>query len=187
MNTLKTIQILIFVIVSLFIIYVSRKSLKKIKSHGFYRFFAFEFTAILVIINIPYWFENPFSLLQIISWIFLFLSIIVVTLGFQLLWQKGGNKKREFESANFKFEDTENLINTGIYKYIRHPMYSSLILLSLGVLFKNITLLGIILFVLVNVFVFHTAMAEEREDIIFFGNIYKEYMKKTKMFIPFVF
>ena len=181
------IQIIIFFIASLFMIYISRKSLQNKKSHGFYRFFAFESVIILVIINIPYWFANPFSLLQIMSWFFLSLSLLVVIQGFYLLWKKGGTKRRKFDSANFNFENTENLINTGIYKFIRHPMYSSLILGSLGVLFKNISLSGIVLILLVNIFVFLTAKIEEEENISFFGKAYIEYMKTTKMFIPFTY
>ena len=37
------------------------------------------------------------------------------------------------------------------------------------------------------VFLVFTARADESECIQFFGSAYNEYMKKTKMFIPFVF
>ncbi|MGA3084269.1 MAG: hypothetical protein ABSE95_05690 [Thermodesulfobacteriota bacterium] len=63
---------IIFAVVSLGIIFISWKSLARPRSHGFYRFFAFELLLILFLINVNYWFENRFSLLQLISWFFLF-------------------------------------------------------------------------------------------------------------------
>lgn len=84
-------------------------------------------------------------------------------------------------------EDTSSLITTGFYKYIRHPLYLSLILLGFGVLAKNPGLIQWI-FALINfIALILTAKVEEKEMILKFGNDYKEYMKKSKMFIPFIF
>lgn len=84
-------------------------------------------------------------------------------------------------------EDTSSLITTGLFKYIRHPLYLSLILLGFGILAKNAGLIQWI-FSLINFFsMILTAKVEEKEMILKFGDDYKEYMKKTKMFIPFIF
>ncbi|MCW8811066.1 MAG: isoprenylcysteine carboxylmethyltransferase family protein [Ignavibacteriaceae bacterium] len=187
MNTLLIIQISVFVIVSIFLIVISWQYLYSPTHHGFYRFFAFEYIVILVIINAPFWFLNPFSLLQIISWLFLVLSLFVVLPGFYILKKKGEYKKRNIKSANYEFEDTVNLVDTGIYKYIRHPMYSSLLLLVVGALFKNLTIIGIVLTILAVIFITLTAKIEERENLSFFGSAYKEYMKKTRMFFPYLY
>ena len=37
----------------------------------------------------------------------------------------------------FKFEKTTELVTSGIFKYIRHPLYSSLIFLTWGIYFKH--------------------------------------------------
>jgi len=187
MNSLVIIQISIFIIISILIILVSFQSLLNPKSHGFYRFFVFETVIILVIINIPYWFINPFSLLHIISWFLLILSLIVVIQGFYLLLKKGGSKKRELDSENYEFENTVNLVETGIYKYIRHPLYCSLVIGAWGVLLKNITFYGIVLAVIVTLFAIAAAKVEEKENILFFGSAYEDYMKKTKMLIPYLY
>lgn len=187
MNTLMIIQISVFVIATFFLIIISWRSLHNPAHHGFYRFFAFEYIVILVILNVPFWFLNPLSLLQIISWLFLFLSLFVVLPGFYLLRRKGDYKSRDRDSANYEFEDTMNLVDTGIYKYIRHPMYSSLILLAVGALFKNVSFIGVVMTILIITFVIVTAKIEERENIIFFGRVYKDYMKKTKMFLPYIY
>jgi protein-S-isoprenylcysteine O-methyltransferase Ste14 len=51
---------------------------------------------------------------------------------------------------------------------------------------KDPTIPAIILGVINLLSVFFTALAEEKEMIEKFGEPYKEYMKETKMFIPFI-
>jgi hypothetical protein len=40
------------------------------------------------------------------------------------------------------FEKTTQLVTTGVFKYIRHPLYSSLLLLAWGVFFKHPSWVG---------------------------------------------
>ena len=187
MNLLTTIQTVVFISGTIFIIFISRKSLLNFRVHGFYRFFVFEFTLALVLLNIPNWFTNPFSLLQLISWVLLLISIYLIIQSVMLLKKIGAIKKREEVSANFNFENTANLVKVGVYKYIRHPMYGSLLFLSTGALFKNISVVTITISIITFVFLILTAKVEEKENINFFGYSYLEYMKETKMFIPHIF
>jgi protein-S-isoprenylcysteine O-methyltransferase Ste14 len=180
------VQITIFIVGTSFLVYISKNSLLSFKEHGFYRFFVFEFCLALILLNIPYWFVNSFSPLQIISWIFLIISIYFVFQSFYSLKKRGGNKERENKSANFNFENTSNLVKDGVYKYIRHPMYSSLLFLCLGAFLKNISVYSTLLTAFAILFLIITAKTEEKEDINFFGSSYSEYMKETKMFIPFI-
>jgi protein-S-isoprenylcysteine O-methyltransferase Ste14 len=94
-------------------------------------------------------------------------------------------KSREGNTL-FQFEKTTELIETGIYKYIRHPLYSSLIFLTWGIFFKNTTLELFIVSLISNVFLYLTAITEEKENITYFGEKYKDYMKRSKMFVPFI-
>jgi len=181
------IYIVVILIVLFALFLISLKSLRKRNSHGFYRFFVFEGTALIILINLPYWFENPLSLLQIISWCFLLISIILVWRSSSGLHNAGGGGKREGNDINFKFENTVNLVESGIYKYIRHPMYGSLLFLTLGALFKHITIYTVTLSALILIFLSSTAKAEEKENVGFFGDQYSRYMKKTKRFIPFIY
>ncbi len=130
---------------------------------------------------------NPFSLRQIISWILLLVSIYLVLQSISSLKKFGGSEKREDVSANYKFENTVNLVKDNVYKYIRHPMYSSLLFLSLGTLLKNISVFTILLTVIIILFLVLTAKTEEKENIDFFGNSYVDYIRETKMFVPYVF
>lgn len=83
-------------------------------------------------------------------------------------------------------EDTTSLIVTGLFKYIRHPLYLSLILGGFGVLAKNDGYIQWILALINLISMIITAKVEEKEMIRKFGDEYLVYMKKTKMFIPFI-
>jgi len=187
MNILSIIQILVFVLGSILIFYISRRSLLNFKVHGSYRFFVFEFTLALVLFNIPHWFDSPFSVQQIISWILLLYSGLLLIQSIYFFKKYGGSREKRKDSVNLDFENTVPLIQEGIYKYVRHPMYGSLLFLALGAMFKYISIITIFLAVLISVFVFFTAIVEEKENLEFFGSGYKDYMKKTKMFIPYIF
>jgi protein-S-isoprenylcysteine O-methyltransferase Ste14 len=95
--------------------------------------------------------------------------------------------RREAEPQLLAFENTSTLVTTGIYRYIRHPLYSSLLFLTWGIFFKSITWLGILLAVAATLFLFATALAAEAECVRFFGAPYQEYMKRSKRFVPFIF
>lgn len=186
MIPLYIIQSVLFIAGTIFLILVSYESLRNIKVHGFYRFFVFEATLALVVLNIPWWFTNSFSFLQIISWVILSVSILYLLQSIYFIKKYGGLKKRENYTSNFEFENTIHLVKEGIYKYIRHPMYGSLLLLSLGTMLKHITLLTVLLALVSSVFLILTARTEEKENKKFFGSDYDEYIKRTKMFIPFI-
>ena len=87
----------------------------------------------------------------------------------------------------YKFEKTTELVDTGIFKYIRHPLYSSLLFLTWGIYLKNTSNELLIVSLLSTIFLFLTAKFDENECIKYFGEKYKEYRKRSKMFIPFLF
>ena len=127
-------KLIIFGVVSMVLAYVSRDCLRAPRSHGFYRFFAWEFILGLFLLNVEYWFDDPFSLHQIIAWTMLVLSAILVIDGVRLLREIGKpDRTRKDDSATIAFEKTTTLVEVGAYKYIRHPLYSSLLLLTWGI------------------------------------------------------
>jgi len=176
----------IFIIISIFLTVFSWRSLRNPRCHGFYRFFVFEALLVLILLNIPFWFKNPLTLLQVVSWILLFFSVFLVVLGFYLLRKFGGYKARENSSETHAFEDTASLVTDGIYKYIRHPLYSSLLFLAWGAYLKHISVWGTIAVLLTTASLLATARIEERENLLAFGSEYSTYKRKTKMFIPYL-
>jgi len=180
-------KIILFVLTSVAIIWVSRSSLRDFRSHGFYRFFSWEIILLLFLMNMSYWFVDPFKLTQIFSWLFLTISLILIVQGVRLFRQKGSIDQTRTSPALVGVEKTTELVTTGVYHYIRHPFYSSLLFLGWGILLKNVTWIGILLAVVNTVFLILTARVEEGENIQYFGDQYQVYMKQTKMFVPFVF
>lgn len=180
-------QLLAFAIVSAFLIYVSRKSLFRPRSHGFPRFFAWEAILALVLLNAPHWTEDLFSVHQLVSWLFLLISIFLVVHGVHLLKVIGKPNQNRSDAELLAFERTSDLVTVGAYKYIRHPLYSSLLFLSWGVFLKHPSLLGLFLVLVASFFLLLTAKNDESECLRHFGEAYQAYMRGTKKFIPFLF
>lgn len=79
---------------------------------------------------------------------------------------------------------TGTLVETGLYKYIRHPQYTGLLLLSFGMMIEWATLPLLILYPVMIYMYVRLAKKEEEDMIDEFGSAYQDYMKRTKMFIP---
>jgi protein-S-isoprenylcysteine O-methyltransferase Ste14 len=172
-------KVVIFAVVSVAIVFVSWTSLRNPRPYGFFRFFVFESILALILLNLEHWFSDPFSTLQIVSWLLLLSSLTLAVHGFYLLHVIGRPKSG--------IENTTTLVKQGAYKYIRHPLYSSLLLLGWGVFFKAPSLLSGILVMTTSAFLVATAKVEEAENLHRFGADYAGYKKTTKMFIPFLF
>ena len=179
-------KLIVFGILSLPVILISWRTLFSIRSHGFYRFFSWECILWLLVSNFSYWFENPLGISQIISWVFLFYSIYLVLAGTLLLKKAAKAEKTRNDEKLFSFEKTTELIDHGIFKYVRHPLYSSLLFLTWGIFLKNTTGLLLIISLLSSGFLLITALFDEKECVTYFGEKYRNYMKRTKRFIPFV-
>jgi len=179
--------LIIFGVLSLPIIFISWRTLFNTKSHGFYRFFAWECIAWLLASNFKWWFANPFSINQIISWILLLFSAYLVISGVILLKMKGKPSQTRDEENLFGFEKTTELIDTGVFRCIRHPLYASLIFLTWGIFLKHPQIILFIVSLLASILLYITSKLDEKECINYFGEKYIDYMKRTKMFIPYLF
>jgi protein-S-isoprenylcysteine O-methyltransferase Ste14 len=130
-------------------------------------------------LNLRGWFVHPFAWYQIISWILLLTSLVPLTSGIYLLRHAG--------KPTDTLEATTQLVQTGIYRLIRHPLYASLFTLAWGIFFKSPSLLDGCLAAVASTFLYATARADEAECLVKFGDEYAGYMKRTKLFIPFIF
>lgn len=180
------VSIVVFVLGSIAIVWISRASLRHPRSHGFSRFFAFEAIFALIVINAPHWFTFPITTQQVVSWLLLVISVIFVVWGIVLLRSTGKPVVPSDESPMFEWENTEKLVTTGIYRYIRHPMYSSLLFLAWGAFLKSITTGTLVLTGVATLALIATARAEETENLVRFGKGYRNYMQRTRLFVPFL-
>jgi len=179
-------NLLLFGLCSIPLILISWRTILNPASHGFYRFLSWECILWLFLNNYRFWFYNPLSVWQILSWIFLFISVYMVIAGVILLKKSGKPSDKRDERTLYAFEKTSVLIDFGIFKYIRHPLYASLLFLTWGIYLKNITASLLLISVISTILLYITALLDEKECLLFFGDSYKEYMKKSKRFIPFV-
>ncbi|MBC8503811.1 MAG: hypothetical protein ISR58_20835 [Anaerolineales bacterium] len=89
------IKIFIFCGISAFIVWISRASLRDMRSHGFYRFFAWEAILAVMLINIDYWLVDPFNWQQIIAWVLLLISLLMIFQGIRFLRKGESDESRD--------------------------------------------------------------------------------------------
>ncbi len=177
---------IIFTALSIPVIIISWRTVFNPRSHGFYRFLSWECILWLFAHNYPYWFNDPFSVRQIFSWVFLVFSAYVLVAGIVQMKKGRGSGRVGRQKTLYRFEETSLLVDTGIFRYIRHPLYSSLLFLTWGILLKNISLHLLIISVFSTLFLIVTALIDEKECKDYFGEAYYLYMKRTRMFIPYL-
>jgi protein-S-isoprenylcysteine O-methyltransferase Ste14 len=186
METLLLLKAALFLSASLALGWLTRTSLRDPRCHGFPRFFAWEAIVALVLWNVDHWFCDPFSPHQVASWLLLCVSGVLVVLGVRTLWLLGKPSAARDDASLVGLERTTRLVTEGVYRYIRHPMYSSLLFLAWGVFFKLPSWPGAALVLVATPFLALTAWAEEVENRRFFGPGYDAYVRRTKRFIPFI-
>jgi len=100
------------------------------------------------------------------------------------IWALRHNRLGNF-NIQPRIKASSSLITTGIYAYIRHPMYSAVLLMMLGVFWSSPTPLeGLLFGLLVGVL---WLKAQKEESLwLDHDSTYEAYRKRTKLFIPFI-
>jgi len=76
------------------------------------------------------------------------------------------------------------IVNTGIYRYIRHPQYTGFLLITLGMIFEWATIPLLIMWPILIIVYYRLARKEEQDMVQEFGDQYVVYKKQTGMFLP---
>ncbi|MGO9323143.1 MAG: methyltransferase family protein [Terracidiphilus sp.] len=84
------------------------------------------------------------------------------------------------------FQENHQLIQSGPYAYVRHPMYSGLCLMFLGTVIWYGNGLGLILFIASFLGTWFKLREEEKILTRHFGAAYESYRQRVKALIPFV-
>ncbi len=100
------------------------------------------------------------------------------------LWALNHNRLGNFHIRP-KLKKDAQLITTGIYRFIRHPMYTSVIIMMLSILISSPTWIETILFILLLVVLILKARKEESLWMEHTPS-YIQYQKNTKLFIPYI-
>jgi protein-S-isoprenylcysteine O-methyltransferase Ste14 len=77
------------------------------------------------------------------------------------------------------------LVTSGPYRFVRHPIYSGLLTAMLGTTLVN-NLLGLIVVAVLTGYFYYCGIVEERNLAATFPKAYPEYRSRTKMLIPFL-
>lgn len=179
-------KIIVFGILSVPLIFLSRNTLFSLKNHGFYRFVVWECILWIAIQNQRYLIVEKFDIQQLTSSALMIASLIYVISAVRTMRKEGKTSRQRRDVTLLYFEKTTVLIESGIFRHIRHPMYSSLLFLVWGLLLRNVEVTLIIVALIATCFCFIAAKIEEKENIAYFGERYIRYMQRTKMIIPYV-
>jgi protein-S-isoprenylcysteine O-methyltransferase Ste14 len=77
------------------------------------------------------------------------------------------------------------LVTSGPYRFIRHPIYSGLLLGLIGTALAT-NFLGLIIVVILGAYFYYAATVEERNLVVAFPAAYPAYREHTKKLIPFL-
>ena len=101
-----------------------------------------------------------------------------------VLWARtvlGGNW-----SVNPEFKEKHELITRGPYHYVRHPIYSGILLMLLGFIIAYGRVLALLIFAIFFVGILVRSRQEEKLLAKHFPKEYPEYKARVKALIPFV-
>jgi len=140
-------------------------------------FFKKQLGNIIPILNTYLWSNT--STISVIACLITFYGMLI------MIWAR--NTLGQNWSANITFKENHELIKHGPYAWVRHPIYSGLLLMILGPVIYSGSVAGIILFGLFFLGAYLKAYREERLLINHFKEKYLQYKEETKAIIPLIF
>jgi protein-S-isoprenylcysteine O-methyltransferase Ste14 len=154
----------------------------------YYRIF-FNLVAIIgLIIMVRLTFNDNILLFKQTTFLFI-ISIVLIILGLVVLViaSKTFNLKEFLGIETYEIKMESKLVTKGIYKFMRHPLYTGTILLLSGYFLYVPTLSVLIFLILTFVYIEIGSRLEEKKLLIEFGNDYTEYCKNVKRYFPFIY
>ncbi len=128
---------------------------------------------------------NHFTVFILFSHLYIpLLGILIMIAGF-LVRVIAIKTLKEYYTRTLKIQSGQEVVDTGIYKYIRHPGYLGSILQWLGAAIASDNLIVLFLIALTTFIVYNYRIKSEENMLIeTFGDTYKEYTNRTKKLIP---
>lgn len=116
-----------------------------------------------------------------------YLGFFLFFFGLFIYWASIATLNKQWSSV-VVIKPDHKLVNTGIYKYIRHPIYAALLLQILGFGLALSNWITILVLVVPNALGFaYRIYVEERALEKHFGDAYIDYARKTSRLIPGIF
>lgn len=83
------------------------------------------------------------------------------------------------------FKEGHELVTTGPYSFVRHPIYTGILVATIGTGFV-VSMVWLLFFAIICPYFVYSARTEERLMMRAFPDRYPEYRNRTKALIPFV-
>ena len=131
------------------------------------------FLLLIYFVDLPLIFTNGFLLI---------LLALAASLGLYSIYNLGFDNLSTFPEP----KKGARHVQEGAYKFIRHPMYTSLIIFGLIFVLSNPGFLNTIIY-LILIYVLDTKASYEEGFLAKIYPTYKTYAENTKKFIPFVY
>ena len=163
--------------------YYSKKIIEdNMSSEEIFRLILINAFIIIPLVSYFYFKDYNYEIPDNIKNIGFFIMIFALFCAIQTSYDLGDNY-----SYTLQIRENHELVETGIYKYIRHPMYFCGLLFIIGQSLLMPNKIGIITNLIV-IYIFATGRIPDEENMLIkkFGNQYIEYMKKTKSVIPYI-
>ncbi|HKW58467.1 MAG TPA: isoprenylcysteine carboxylmethyltransferase family protein [Candidatus Dormibacteraeota bacterium] len=113
------------------------------------------------------------------------LGIAVALLGIALRWWAVLTLGRFFTTRVMTRPD-QTVVQSGPYRWVRHPSYTGALLTVFGVVLCNTNWLSLTCFVIALPGFAYRIRVEERALLTALGEPYRDYMRRTKRLVPFV-
>jgi protein-S-isoprenylcysteine O-methyltransferase Ste14 len=176
MEDMSLTMLTLLVVGGLCIVFLSFPAWRAGWKHAGPRSLAFLAIPALLLLNLEAWVLRPFEARQLLSWVLLMASVGLALPAFVVLRRHGHPQG----SIDF----TTSLVTASVYRFLRHPLYASLICLAWGTLLKRVVPSTIILAAAATLLLFATAKLEEAFNFAKFGPPNADYVGRTKMFVP---
>ena len=114
-------------------------------------------------------------------------NIIRLILGLPILLASGFLAKKGLRIIFGEVRKKPEIIEKGIFKIVRHPIYLGSILLYLGLTILTCSIASAVVWIIIVLFYYYISRYEEELLLKEFGADYKNYMERVPMLIPNIF
>ena len=122
---------------------------------------------------------QPITIMQIIGITLTGLGLVIAIVARKILADNW--------SSDVELKKDHKLITKGVYKYVRHPIYTGIDLMGLGAIIVDQSLFVTFFYICMIIFLLFKMKKEEALLLKHFPKEYPSYIKKTKALIPFIY
>ena len=96
--------------------------------------------------------------------------------------------KHTYGGASLSEDKQQNLLTSGMYKFVRHPLYTGGLIMTIGLQLAFRSIFMFVIHVLLYFIIFRNRMIREEEVLQSkFGKEYENYMKRTNRLLPYIY